>query len=93
LVKRAKAVALKNEGRLRCTVCGFDFAAMYGSLGDGYIECHHTMPLSELARAKATRLEDVALVCSNCHRMIHRRRPWLKIGDLGALLGRNSVTA
>jgi predicted HNH restriction endonuclease len=69
-------------------VCAFDFAATYGPLGEGYIECHHTMPLSELASAKRTRVQDVALVCSNCHRMIHRRRPWLGIAQLGALLAR-----
>ena len=87
LVKRAKAVALEKLGLLRCTVCGFAFAATYGSLGDGYIECHHTRPLSELASTRPTRVDDIALVCSNCHRMIHRRRPWLNIGERATLLG------
>jgi 5-methylcytosine-specific restriction protein A len=86
LVKRAKSLAQKKNTALICTVCGFDFAATYGAPGDGYIECHHTMPLSELATAKATRLEDVVLVCSNCHRMIHRRRPRLTVHELGSLL-------
>jgi 5-methylcytosine-specific restriction protein A len=26
------------------------------------------------------------LVCSNCHRMIHRRRPWLTIEQLRSIL-------
>jgi 5-methylcytosine-specific restriction protein A len=86
LVKQAKQKAMEQVGRLACTACGFDFAQRYGSLGEGYIECHHTRPLSELLGETQTRLEDIALVCSNCHRMIHRRRPWLSIGGLSDIL-------
>jgi 5-methylcytosine-specific restriction protein A len=86
LVQAAKARALKREGRLDCAVCHFDFASAYGSLGDGFIECHHALPLSELKSEQKTRVADVALLCSNCHRMVHRRRPWLSISELEHLL-------
>ncbi|MBN4084034.1 HNH endonuclease [bacterium AH-315-A03] len=33
-----------------------------------------------------TRLSDLALVCSNCHRMIHRRSPWPTPIELGLLI-------
>ncbi|MHA2801268.1 HNH endonuclease [Vibrio harveyi] len=75
LVEKAKKeYALKNDGRLPCEVCGFDFRECYGSHGDSYIEAHHIIPLSELCSADGakTRLEDLAMVCSNCHRMLHR---------------------
>ncbi|GAB6158809.1 hypothetical protein JCM39194_20090 [Desulfotomaculum varum] len=49
---------------------------------EGYIECHHTIPISEYAKEIKTRVSDLALVCSNCHRMLHRRRPWLSIDQL-----------
>jgi hypothetical protein len=84
--RRAKELALRKHGRLVCLVCGFDFHATYGSVGDGFIECHHTVPVSELDEEMKTKLADVVLVCCNCHRMLHRRRPWLRIGDLKALL-------
>jgi hypothetical protein len=28
----------------------------------------------------------LARVCANCHRMIHRRRPWLRVGELSDLV-------
>lgn len=86
LAKRAKERALRKDGTLRCIVCEFNFAASYGSIGQGYIECHHTHALSDVADETATRLDEVALVCSNCHRMIHRRRPWLKLSELRTVL-------
>jgi len=88
LVQAAKALALKRTGRLACAVCDFDFARAYGAVGDGYIECHHALPLSEFKTERTTRVADTALLCSNCHRMVHRRRPWLRLVDLGSLLKR-----
>jgi 5-methylcytosine-specific restriction protein A len=86
LVTRKKAQALTNHGSLVCEACDFDFAVVYGERGDGFIECHHTQPLSDLRPGQRTRLADLALVCSNCHCMIHRRRPWLTIEDVRGLL-------
>jgi 5-methylcytosine-specific restriction protein A len=64
------------------TACGFNFAARYGERGSGFIECHHTKPVSALRPGEKTRLEDLALLCANCHRMIHIRRPWMTVGQL-----------
>jgi 5-methylcytosine-specific restriction protein A len=74
-----------NNGKLACETCGFDFGEAYGDHGDGYIECHHIIPLSE-SGPTTTRLADLILICSNCHRMIHRRSPWLNPDQLRALL-------
>lgn len=73
LAQRKKAQALARAGALRCEVCHFDFFAVYGELGRGFIECHHRVPLSELHAQQPTHLRDLALVCANCHRMLHRR--------------------
>jgi 5-methylcytosine-specific restriction protein A len=86
LVKRKKEQVRKAVGVLKCEVCDFDFSSRYGAHGEGFIECHHTKPVSELKAGDRTKLADLALVCSNCHRMIHRRRPWLSIERLKALL-------
>jgi len=85
LVKAAKAKA-KQEGRLYCWVCDFDFAKRYGERGEGFIEAHHTIPVSQLGENATTRVDDLAMVCSNCHRMLHRT-PWLSIEELRALWG------
>ena len=88
LVTKKKASALKIHGRLQCEACSFDFEDTYGTHGSGFIEAHHTKPLYTLSPGEKTRLEDLALLCSNCHRMIHARRPWLTIDDLKEIIRR-----
>jgi len=64
-----------NGGRLVCEVpnCGFNFSERYGALGDGYCHVHHLTPLSDAPdEGRAANLDDLAIVCANCHAMIHR---------------------
>jgi predicted HNH restriction endonuclease len=63
-----------NGGRLECEVpgCGFDFHKVYGAVGVDYAHVHHLTPLSRLRGATRMTVEDVAVVCANCHDMIHR---------------------
>ena len=82
LVRKKKQKVLKEKGCLECEVCDFDFLKFYGPIGEGFIECHHTVPVSDLDGKSKTRLIDLAIVCSNCHRMLHRTRPWLSIHEL-----------
>ncbi len=77
LARRAKERELSRYGNLRCGVCGFDFFAFYGNLGEGFIEAHHVKPISRLDGTSLTSIADLALVCSNCHRMLHRSNPLL----------------
>lgn len=86
LVKRKKDQALRKFGKLACEACGFDFAGIYGDRGKGFIEAHHTKPLIAMASETSTKLKDLALLCSNCHRMVHRSQPWLTMAELRALL-------
>ncbi|HHC7144757.1 hypothetical protein ACSTHQ_01420 [Vibrio parahaemolyticus] len=83
LVKAKKQKVLDKTGKLECEVCSVDFKSTYGELGVGYAECHHNPPpLSLRDENKETKLSDLAIVCSNCHRMLHRKRSWLKIETL-----------
>lgn len=82
LVERKKDVAIKATGRLACEVCGFEYLARYGERGRGFIECHHTKPIETLGDGTPTKLADLTLLCANCHRMIHARRPWLTVMEL-----------
>ncbi len=88
LVGKKKSQVQKRDGQLKCEACGFDFEETYGDRGRGFIECHHVKPLHLLAEAQTTRLDDLALLCSNCHRMVHARRPWLTVDDLRSTLSR-----
>jgi 5-methylcytosine-specific restriction protein A len=83
LRKRKIEAVVREKGELACLVCGFNFATTYGEeLGGGFIEVHHVTPLSELGGVTKTRLKDLAVVCSNCHRMLHRAKPWLQPQEL-----------
>ncbi|MYX34386.1 MULTISPECIES: HNH endonuclease [unclassified Streptomyces] len=66
---------LRKGGSLACEACRFDFEEVYGERGAGYIECHHVVPLHKAGEGR-TKLSDLALICANCHRMIHRQAPW-----------------
>jgi 5-methylcytosine-specific restriction protein A len=72
IVKKKKQAEFKKSGALTCEVCDFDFFQIYGDIGLGFIECHHRIPLSNIKADAQTKLSDLALVCSNCHRMLHR---------------------
>jgi 5-methylcytosine-specific restriction enzyme A len=86
LVAQRKSKALRDLGYLRCEVCAFDFQESYGERGRGFIEVHHTRPLAMLVEEVKTKLEDLALLCANCHRMVHSRRPWLSLNELRAVI-------
>lgn len=84
-----KAEFLKEHGSIYCQICELNFEHKYGELGRDFIEVHHTIPVSEMAINHKTTLDELVLVCSNCHRMIHRKRPWLKADKLKELLSKN----
>jgi hypothetical protein len=86
LAKKKKQQVLRRHGHLACEVCGFVYQQRYGERGKGFIECHHTKPVSTLTEGQKTSLDDLAVVCANCHRMIHASKPWLSIQDLKNLL-------
>jgi 5-methylcytosine-specific restriction protein A len=85
-LRQRKIKATLSRGQpIACEVCGFDFKQTYGERGKGYIECHHILPLHAVGN-RTTRLRDLSLLCSNCHRMIHVRTPWLTPEQLRAAI-------
>lgn len=86
IIKKKKEREFIRLGKLPCEACMFDFFQKYGELGYKYIECHHLTPLSEISTSTKTTLTDLALVCSNCHRMLHRRVDELSVEGLKNLL-------
>jgi len=83
-----RAAAILSHGVIR-KGCAFEFGAMYGELGRGYIEVHHLRPLSAYSgRELVSPCHDMTVLCSNCHRMVHRKPDTvLSITDL-----RNIIT-
>ncbi len=63
-----------GNGRLCCEVpgCAFDFLEVYGEVGHGFAHVHHLKGLADGTHPVRTKLSDLAVVCANCHAMIHR---------------------
>lgn len=80
-----KIVAAKKKSAksLACEVCGFDSEAVYGI---SYCEVHHLKPIAELAEGTKTSLDDLAIVCANCHRIIHSQYPPIALETLRGML-------
>lgn len=57
-----------------CEACNFDFKTTYGDLGKNFIEAHHLIPISTLkiGQFQINIIRDFAVLCSNCHSMIHK---------------------
>lgn len=66
LYKRADARA---KGELKCGACDFNSLSAYGEAIEQCFEVHHKHPVSQGVRV--TELDDLALVCANCHNAIH----------------------
>lgn len=62
-----------------CEVCGRDFYRMYGERSRSIVECHHTVPLATTRHRGRTLRNDLALVCANCHALIHSGRRVLSL--------------
>lgn len=90
LVNAKKRAVKSANQRLQCEACSFDFERVYGDRGTDFIECHHKNPLAE-SNGQKTKLEDLALLCSNCHRIIHRSRPWISVDRLKEIINERAI--
>ncbi|WP_295937917.1 HNH endonuclease [uncultured Alistipes sp.] len=88
-----RADAIKIHGTT-CKCCGFNFEEWYGIHGKDFIEVHHLVPLAESQReVEVNPTTDLVCLCSNCHRMIHRRRnSILTVEELSDILKKNKLT-
>lgn len=84
---RNRMLAIQENG-LSCKVCEFNFEEVYGERGKDFIEVHHIQPLSTLKKEiKIDPKIDLIPLCSNCHRMIHRRKnEVLTIEELASII-------
>lgn len=72
-----RLLAIKIHGTT-CFGCNFDFKEKYGKLGEGFIEIHHITLLSSYNEKKTTNPKtDLIPLCSNCHRMVHRKKNYV----------------
>lgn len=81
--------ALQRAGGI-CEGCGVNFAKKHSGLGRHCLVVHHKKQLKDTDQPVETKLSDVAVVCANCHMMIHmNREKALTLSQLKKRIGRN----
>lgn len=65
---KARMMALKTYG-LKCECCDISHD---DSVRSALFEVHHKVPYAENFEARSLTVSDLAVLCANCHRMIHR---------------------
>ena len=77
-----------NQYGVTCVVCGFNFQAKYGPIGDGFIHIHHLKPIAKQSGEHVVNpATDLRPVCPNCHAMLHVSDPPLTIEELVEIVG------
>jgi HNH endonuclease len=71
-----------ESGALRCEACGLSETTLPAQIGESCFEVHHLELLAAREHPSPTTLDDLALLCANCHRMIHRSNPMLSPAEL-----------
>lgn len=70
-----------------CSVCGFSFRKIYGSIGADFIHVHHLTQLAKIGeKYEINPIQDLRPVCPNCHSMLHRKEPPYTIEELRELM-------
>ena len=82
---------VKKAKGYTCEACNFNFEDKYGELGREFIEAHHLIPISSLdpGTFQVNLKKDFAVLCSNCHKMIHKLEDASDIKRLRRIIKQN----
>ncbi len=73
----------------RCEICDLTRPDLEEPLQEAMFEAHHLVPLAEAGERK-TKLNDLALLCACCHRLIHRamvsKARWIGLIEARAMI-------
>jgi len=85
----ARNACIRHYG-LTCQVCGFNFAKVYGEIGEGFIHVHHVRPLCKSSKPrKVDPIRDLIPVCPNCHEMLHQSKQAMRVEKLRQIVEQN----
>lgn len=81
LAKEYRAITRRRSASLReaalngscgtCEACGIDFSSVLGGLGASVLQVHHKNQLAHAETEVVTTLKDIAVLCANCHSLVH----------------------
>ena len=83
---RALIEAKKMESDGKCSVCGFSFGERYAEITRDCLVAHHVEPIGKRKKASKTTLDDIELLCPNCHAAVHTKTPPLTAAELRGML-------
>ena len=73
-----------------CWVCDFNFEAIYGAIGKGFIHVHHKIDIVTVGESyQVDPINDLIPVCPNCHAMLHTETPAMSIEKLKQIIQGN----
>ena len=79
---RALIEEKKRQSDGKCSVCSFDFKTAYKGLERDLLVGHHVEPIGKRNKASKTTLDDIDILCPNCHAAVHSQDPPLTAEEL-----------
>ena len=70
----------------RCSVCQVKFSERYEGIEALCLVAHHVEPIGKRKKASKTTLDDIDLLCPNCHTAVHTKDPPLSADKLRKML-------
>lgn len=83
---RALIEEKKRHSDGKCSVCSFDFKTAYKGLECDLLVGHHVEPIGKRRKASKTTLDDIDVLCPNCHAAVHSQDPPLSAAELRSRL-------
>jgi 5-methylcytosine-specific restriction protein A len=95
-IRKSLLKSRRVAGRLACDMCGCHSYSSSVVFEDATFEAHHLVPISK-GFERMTRVFDMALLCANCHRLLHRAisisKRWLNINEAKQIISDGARTA
>lgn len=93
VLRSVRSVPLRLEAKrhwgTHCYCCGFSFEEFYGNPGEDVAIIHHLKGFDGPdGGARESSVNDVRIICSNCHYIIHRQNPAVEVDDLRRQIAR-----
>ena len=79
---RALIEEMKRRSDGKCSVCEFAFKATYQGIERDCLVAHHVEPIGKRKKASKTTLDQIDVLCPNCHAAVHSQDPPLSADEL-----------
>lgn len=81
----------KNNGIIKCEICGFNFGEVYGEEFSDKIHVHHIKEISSIGEEyEIDAITDLLPVCPNCHMIAHSKTPAYTPDEIREMIGRTN---